>query len=415
MRRTRSLELVAFDPKIERTLHHLRRERRNRATNMAEERDQNPLPPQPQQQPRALCDYFRSVVSDNYSGIRRQAINANNFELKPALINMVQQNQYGGLSHEDPNIHLAMFLEVCDTVMMNGVDQYLIRMRLFTLSLRDKARAKEAYDLLKEMACSNYQWPSKRSIGMRAARVHEVDQMAALSAQVAALLNQIKNFTTREASSSKDKAMAASSSCVDDGFEQEQCQYINNRNYNFRPSNNLPTHYHPRLLNHENFSYGNASNAMLPPQPTGFQQQPMVKKKPSLEDLLSIFIVETRNQFNKNKARLDNIETHMVNIGATVKSLESGKELEPLKCKENEVKENKMKESDVIGKKVEEEALKEVSKPHGISFSDNPPIITPPLPFPQRFQKKKLGTQFSKFLEMFRKLHFNIPFADAFE
>ncbi|KAJ4706643.1 putative Transposable element protein [Melia azedarach] len=110
MRRTHSLELVAFDPKIERTLRNLRRERRNRVTNKAEERDQNPLPPKPQQQSRALRDYFRPVVNDNYLRIRRQAINTNNFELKPALINMVKQNQYWGLFHEDPNIHFAMFL-----------------------------------------------------------------------------------------------------------------------------------------------------------------------------------------------------------------------------------------------------------------------------------------------------------------
>ena len=37
----------------------------------------------------ALRDYFSPVVADNYLGIHRQAINANNFELKPALINMV--------------------------------------------------------------------------------------------------------------------------------------------------------------------------------------------------------------------------------------------------------------------------------------------------------------------------------------
>ena len=42
------------------------------------------------QEQRTLRDYFRPVVADNYPGIRRQAINANNFELKPALINMVQ-------------------------------------------------------------------------------------------------------------------------------------------------------------------------------------------------------------------------------------------------------------------------------------------------------------------------------------
>ena len=67
-------------------------------------------------------------------------INANNFELKPALINMVQQNQYGGLAHEDPNIHLATFLEICDTVKMNGITEDAIQMRLFPFSLRDKAQ-----------------------------------------------------------------------------------------------------------------------------------------------------------------------------------------------------------------------------------------------------------------------------------
>ena len=32
----------------------------------------------------ALRDYFRPIVVDNYSDIHWQAINANNFELKPA-------------------------------------------------------------------------------------------------------------------------------------------------------------------------------------------------------------------------------------------------------------------------------------------------------------------------------------------
>ena len=80
---------------------------------------------------RALRDYFSPVVTNNYSGICRQAINANNFELKTALINIVQQNQYGGLAHEDPNVRLATFIEIADTVKMNGVTEDVIRMRLF--------------------------------------------------------------------------------------------------------------------------------------------------------------------------------------------------------------------------------------------------------------------------------------------
>ena len=88
----------------------------------------------------ALRDYFKPVVNDNYSEIQRQAINANNFELKPALNNMVQQNQYEGLSHEDPNVHLGTFLEICDAMKMNGVSEDAIRLCLFSFSLRVRAR-----------------------------------------------------------------------------------------------------------------------------------------------------------------------------------------------------------------------------------------------------------------------------------
>ena len=50
----------------------------------------NPNQNRNEQEQWALRDYFRPFVNDNYFGIRRQPINANNFELKPALINMVQ-------------------------------------------------------------------------------------------------------------------------------------------------------------------------------------------------------------------------------------------------------------------------------------------------------------------------------------
>ena len=38
---------------------------------------------------------------------------------------------------------------------------------------------------------------------------------------------------------------------------------------------------------------------------------------------------------------------------------------------------------------------------------------TPAVPFPQRLQKAKKEEQFSKFLELFKKIEINIPFAEA--
>ena len=38
---------------------------------------------------------------------------------------------------------------------------------------------------------------------------------------------------------------------------------------------------------------------------------------------------------------------------------------------------------------------------------------TIPIPYPQRLKKNKLDKQFTKFMEVFKKLHINIPFVDA--
>ena len=87
-----------------------------------------------------LGDCWHPMMNEDYSEIHHQLTDANNFELKPALINMVQQQQFGGNSLEDPNVPLSNFLQLCDIIMMNGVDHNIIKLKLFPFSLRDKAR-----------------------------------------------------------------------------------------------------------------------------------------------------------------------------------------------------------------------------------------------------------------------------------
>ena len=64
-------------------------------------------------------------------------MDANNFELKPALITMVQQHQFTGHPTEDPNEHLGRFLRMANTVKLNGVRPEVIKLHLFPYSLRD--------------------------------------------------------------------------------------------------------------------------------------------------------------------------------------------------------------------------------------------------------------------------------------
>ena len=71
--------------------------------------------------------------------MRQLAIEANNFELKPTLITMVQRHQFTGHPSEDPNEHMGRFMRMVDTVKLNGVRPEVIRLQLFPFSLRDVA------------------------------------------------------------------------------------------------------------------------------------------------------------------------------------------------------------------------------------------------------------------------------------
>ena len=71
--------------------------------------------------------------------MRQPSIEANNFELKPALITMVQQHQFTGHSSEDPNEHLRRFMRMANTVKLNGVRPDVFKLQLFPFSLRNVA------------------------------------------------------------------------------------------------------------------------------------------------------------------------------------------------------------------------------------------------------------------------------------
>jgi hypothetical protein len=62
------------------------------------------------------------------------------FELKPALINMVQQSPFCDKDSEDANAHLQHFLEIYITFTIRGVTQDAVCLRLFPFSLLGKVK-----------------------------------------------------------------------------------------------------------------------------------------------------------------------------------------------------------------------------------------------------------------------------------
>ena len=139
--------LENFDPEIERTLHRCQRVLFREQAPMVEEQapvaeEQAPVVEEQAERVRPLMDYANPLVAGPTSSIRRPPVAANNFEIKPAVIHLIQsQVQFSGLQNEDPNTHIRNFLEICNTIKYNGVTDDAIRLRLFPFSLRDKSKA----------------------------------------------------------------------------------------------------------------------------------------------------------------------------------------------------------------------------------------------------------------------------------
>ena len=102
----RSPFLYELDPKIERTFrlrrkkHRLEEQRRNaRRTSLIMAGGHG-------EQRRVLRDFVSPSVKGITSSIARPNVEAKKFDLKLALISMVQQSQFGGTLAKDPNLHL---------------------------------------------------------------------------------------------------------------------------------------------------------------------------------------------------------------------------------------------------------------------------------------------------------------------
>ena len=135
--------LLPADIELERTLRRLRKTTRAERATMANERndqtvEQRTTAGRPHLQD-TMEDFWRPIILKEYSIIRQPIVDTNNFELKPALITMVQQNQFTGHPTEDPNEHLGRFLRMANTLKLNSVRPEVIKLHLFPFSLRDIA------------------------------------------------------------------------------------------------------------------------------------------------------------------------------------------------------------------------------------------------------------------------------------
>nr|GEZ11431.1 reverse transcriptase domain-containing protein [Tanacetum cinerariifolium] len=87
---------------------------------------------------RTMAQILQAPIEGYEDAIIVPQINANNFELKQTLINLVQSNQFTG--RQDPHNHLRFFNKVTSTFRHPEVPNTTIKLLLFPFSLEGEAR-----------------------------------------------------------------------------------------------------------------------------------------------------------------------------------------------------------------------------------------------------------------------------------
>ncbi|XP_042003868.1 uncharacterized protein LOC121752845 [Salvia splendens] len=313
-----------------------------------------------------------------------------------------------------------------------------------------KKGVNEAMEVIEELAYNDEVWSNERSKVHRVASTTDHDPINTLSDKLDALTMKFDCMAMRQPSQGPQRGV-------------EDVNYVqqggNNMYYNNpRPNYQGGGYNQYGNMGHPNLSYGNPNNALQPPQ--GFTvTDGMVndQKKMTTEDILKSFMIQTNKVMEQNNQRMEKVEsdvqgmaTHLKNIDIHISQIsqtvsantQSGKFpsntiINPKDCKavhlrsgtsyegppmpsenEDRVAERKAEEKELV----EENETVQISTPPKENTTIHSP--TPPtahssaevrIPYPKRVQKKKTDAQFSRFLDIFRKVNLNIPLVEALQ
>jgi hypothetical protein len=88
-----------------------------------------------------LCD-FTSTNNNDFicTPIALPSPEANFYEIKPALLNLVMKEQFSGASTDDAAAYLNNFVELCEMQKYKDVDGDIIKLKLFCFSFKGRAK-----------------------------------------------------------------------------------------------------------------------------------------------------------------------------------------------------------------------------------------------------------------------------------
>src|SRR3954464_579678 len=317
----------------------------------------------------------------------------------------------------------------------------------------------EVYELIKAMASNNYERGGDHQ--RKNAGVLDVDEMTSLKAQLAAMQKQMARIEVNAAQvpmlvCELCAGGHATQDCqVGNTFgQQEQVNFANNfqRGQGNSYGNPYPHAYNPNWrTTHPNLSWGNNSNQQQQ-YPQQQQSRSEQQQKSGVEELLTKYIegnkkrLESNDMFMKNQsASIKNLEMQMGQIHNLLANRQQGTlpsdtEKNPREqvnaitlrsgttyaeprvkvvpnevVKRNVVPEEKGKEMEAEEEQARAKEEKEREKARVDEGVKRYQEKYDRLPFPGRLKKQTDDIHYRKFLEMFRGLHINIPFADVLE
>ncbi|XP_052198255.1 uncharacterized protein LOC127805537 [Diospyros lotus] len=398
MQRSKRLNLVEFDPEIKQTFHQRRREQRAKREQQQSTMDDNEnqlvqveRTVEINERDILMGDFMMPPVVENRSSIVYPPYGHDNIQLRPDVINLFSNNiPFYGRIDENPHYHLSRFLEYCGNFKYQGINEEAMRMRLFPHTLKDKAR--EWLDSL-----------SPGSITTWADLVHKFTLKYFPPAKISKLKHEISTFQQAEIENfheAWERYKEFLRKCSNHGFSlpaQNHYFYAGLTPYSrsagrfySRSSNRRAARVHEVDMN----------TLMLAKIDAISKQMENLKYSPSVnmvQGSLPVCGTWPSNTKVNPKEQANAITTR------------SGVQLPEIHVKRPSMEKKTDAEKEIATENKEPEDIAEQEK---VVSSPIKPYV-PPIPFPQRLRKHKLDKQFEKFLEVFKKLHINIPFAEA--
>ncbi|XP_042056411.1 uncharacterized protein LOC121800997 [Salvia splendens] len=258
-------------------------------------------------------------------------------------------------------------------------------------------------EVIEELASNDEGWRNERSKVHRVASTTDHDPMSALSDKLDALTMKFDCIAMGQPSQEPQGKMGD----VNYVNQGDNNRYFNNHRPNFQGGgyNQFRNKWHPNL------SYGNPNNALQPPP--GFTVTDGVvndPKKMTTEDILKSFMLQSNKLMEQNNQRMEKVETDVQSMATHLKNIDT--QISQISQTVYEAPSLPATTSDTVlePKAAVAEKEKEAEKENtgttsGVKVS-----------FPQVLnQKKKKDEQFTRFLDIFKKVHVNIPLIDALQ